>query len=92
MELAPDSAACNDTLGWIYVKKEVYLKALSHLEPAMDELEKNPAYQYHLGKAYAGAGETDKAVAALRRALELSDRFPGAEDARAALEQLSAGK
>ncbi len=88
VELAPRSALANDTLGWIYVKKGVYLKAVSHLEPASQILVNHPEVQYHLGMAYAGLGEKDKARASLQRALELSATFPGEEKARKTLEEL----
>lgn len=88
VEINPGSAAFNDTLGWIYVQKGVFLKALSHLEPAARQLPENPQVHYHLGKAYAGLQQKDKAIASLKRALELSDRFPGSEDARKTVEEL----
>ncbi len=81
-ELMPKSPSVNDTLGWIYIKKGVYMKAVSHLEYAAEGLPETPAVHYHLGKAYAELGEARKAVASLDRALELSKDFEGAEQAR----------
>jgi tetratricopeptide (TPR) repeat protein len=89
-ELAPASAAVNDTLGWVYVQKGVFLKALSHLEPAAERLGDLPAVQYHLGVAYSGAGEKTKALAALSRALDGGGEAPWVPDARATLERLRA--
>lgn len=86
--LAPKTATVNDTLGWIYVKKGVYLKAASHLELAVETLSNNPAVHYHLGKAYAGLGEKKKAAASLKKALSLSPKFPGADDAKQTLKTL----
>jgi tetratricopeptide (TPR) repeat protein len=87
-ELMPKSPSVNDTLGWIYIKKGVYMKAVSHLEYAAEVLTETPAVHYHLGKAYAELGKTTKAVASLERALQLSKDFEGAEDARELRERL----
>lgn len=90
VELAPKSAIVNDTLGWLYVKKGVYLKAVSHLEPAAQAAANRPEVHYHLGMAYAGLGETEKAKSSLQRALDLGEGFPGVEEARKTLAQVSA--
>jgi len=46
--------------------------------------------QYHLGVAYARLGRKDEAVGALRRALQIDDRFPDADAARRLLKELGA--
>ena len=48
----------------------------------------NAVYQYHLGMAYAKAGDKAKAKRALEQALVLSPAFPGSEDARKLLGSL----
>jgi tetratricopeptide (TPR) repeat protein len=88
VELSPKSATLNDTLGWIYVKKGAFLKAVAHLETAAGPLGKDPRVQYHLARAYAGAGYEDKARKALERALAAAPPFAGEEDARALLQEL----
>jgi tetratricopeptide (TPR) repeat protein len=88
VELAPNLPEANDTLGWIYVKKGAWLKAVSHLEPAAQVLRNNPSVFYHLGEAYAGLGENQKAVEALSRAVSLAQEFPGSDAARSTLERL----
>lgn len=88
VEIAPESMSINETLGWIYVKKGVYQKALSHLEHAESQLSENPVFNYHLGKAYAGSGQDEKAISSLKRAIQLSDSFPGADDAKSVLAKL----
>jgi len=92
VETAPEAMEANDTLGWIYVKKGVYMKALSHLELAADKLSGNPIFNYHLGKAYAGAGEDAKALSSMKRALQLSPSFQGSADAKEVIAQLEGGK
>jgi Flp pilus assembly protein TadD len=45
----------------------------------------NALYQYHLGLAYASAGDTAQAKGLLTRALALKPDFDGAEQARSLL-------
>jgi Flp pilus assembly protein TadD len=52
---------------------------------------KSPVYHYHLGLAYAQAGELARARESLERALSLSGSFAGADDARRVLSDLGAG-
>jgi tetratricopeptide (TPR) repeat protein len=87
-ELAPNVAGIGDTLGWAYVKKGSFGKAVEVLEGAARGLPGNPQVHYHLGKAYEGIGERTKAAAALAKALKLSERFPGADEARKTLDDL----
>jgi tetratricopeptide (TPR) repeat protein len=91
VELSPKVDVFNDTLGWIYVKKGVYLKAATHLEMAATSLSGNPVVLYHLGKAYEGIGDVSRATGSLTRALKISSKFPGAEDAKKTLEKLRLG-
>jgi tetratricopeptide (TPR) repeat protein len=90
-QLAPQVAGVGDTLGWVQVKKGEFSKALESLEEAARKLPDNPEVHYHLGKAYAGLGERDRAAAALRKALRLSAKFSGADDARKTLEEVKSG-
>ena len=84
----PDQAAVSDTLGWIYYKKDRALQAIPPLRDSVAKEPQNPMYQFHLGLAYAKAGEKPKARAALEQALRLKPDFDGAEEARKVLSQL----
>ena len=77
-----------DTLGWIYYKKDAYLKAVSLLQEAGDKLPKNSVVQYHLGMAQHKNGDRLKAKQSLTAAFQLSPNFPGSDDAKATLEVL----
>ncbi len=92
VERAPDVPATNDTLGWIYAKKGVYGKAVQHLTLAAEGLGENPLVHYHLGRAQAGLGEHDKAIASLEKALQISREFERAQDARDTLTKVRAAK
>jgi len=82
----------NDTLGFIYYKKNLPLLALPLLEATVEKEPSNPEYHYHLGLAYSRAGEKVKASRSLNRALALKPDFTGAGDARTILASLEDGK
>ena len=81
----PDEPSINDTLGWIYVKKNMGSMAITPLQSSVQKSPAEPVYHYHLGMAYLDAGEFDKAKTSLSKALALKPDFDGAEDARKAL-------
>lgn len=76
--------AMRDTFGWVQYRAGDYAKAVEVLEDVVNAAPKVPVFQYHLGMAYAKAGDKAKAKAALSKAVELGD-FAEAEDARKAL-------
>jgi tetratricopeptide (TPR) repeat protein len=90
-EHLPNEPMISDTLGWVYYKKGLYLKAVSLLKESAEKLPKNPTILYHLGLAYAERNEPgDKklAVQSLKKALALDPRFAGADVAKKKLESL----
>jgi len=84
----PDHAEVSDTLGWVFYKKGLSRLAVAPLQQSVEKDPRNPTYHYHLGLAYAGAGDADKARRALEEALKLNPAFPGSDDARRALASL----
>jgi uncharacterized protein HemY len=84
----PDEPHVSDTIGWIYVKKNMVSAALPHLESSVKKTPEDPVAHYHLGMAYLENGEVDKAKASLTKALSLRADFDGASDARKALSAL----
>lgn len=76
--------AMRDTFGWVQYRAGDYAKAVEVLEDVVNAAPGVPVFQYHLGMAYAKAGDKAKAKAALSKAVELGD-FAEAEDARKAL-------
>jgi Flp pilus assembly protein TadD len=87
-EQMPDSHEINDTLGWIYYKKDMANLAVRPLETSVSLDPQNPIYHFHLGLAYAKTGDTAKARKSLEEALKLRADFAGATEARAALASL----
>ena len=67
----PDVAAVNDTLGFIYYKKNLASLAISALKVGAEKDPGNAQVQYHLGLAYASEGDTAQARHSLDRALTL---------------------
>jgi Tfp pilus assembly protein PilF len=55
-EIAPQAAAIEDTLGWVYYRKGLYSNALTHLKIAVAK-DGTPRRQFHLGMAYVKVGD-----------------------------------
>ena len=84
----PEDPYVSDTLGWIYYKKKAYLKAVSLLRESLEKAPDNPQIRYHLGMAYLGKGDKRLARQELSRSLEINAKYPGADEARAALKEM----
>ena len=87
-QVAPRHPGIADTLGWVYYKKGNYDEAIANLETAVEGAPGNPIIKYHLGAAYYKQGIKDKATVELKKALEIDDKFEGAEDAKRLLTEL----
>ena len=57
----PGMAEVGDTLGYIYYKKNLAPLAISTLTVSTEKDPGNATYQYHLGLAYAAAGDAKRA-------------------------------
>ena len=78
----PDDPSVNDTLAYVFLKKQMPALALPLLRLAVSKAPGEPVYHYHLGLAHMQAGDSASARQALEQALELRADFDGAEDAR----------
>jgi|KBSMisStaDraftv2_1062788.scaffolds.fasta_scaffold00162_18 tetratricopeptide (TPR) repeat protein len=85
---APDQPAFNDTLGWIYYKKDLVEQAVPLLQQSLEKDPDNALTHYHLGMAYAKAGEDTKAIEELKKALTLDPKLYTADEARRTLKDL----
>jgi tetratricopeptide (TPR) repeat protein len=81
----PDHPEVNDTLGFVYLKKQLPALAIAPLQAAIATNPRNPSFHYHLGTAYAESGNKAGAKRALEQALKLQPDFEGASDARKVL-------
>jgi tetratricopeptide (TPR) repeat protein len=85
----PDDPKVADTLGWVYVRSGLASIGTRHIVAAVRAEPATALFRYHLGIAYQLEGELQAARDELTRALALDPNFPGAADARAALDALS---
>lgn len=77
-----------DTIGWIYLEKNMPDDALFYLREASALDSSNPEIRYHQGIALAKLQRTPEAIREFKAALQLNDAFKEANDARAWLEKL----
>ena len=84
----PGAAEVNDTLGYIYYKRGLAPLAIPALKMSAEKDPGNAMYRYHLGLAYASAGNDAQAKQSLSSALALKPDFDGASDARRVLASL----
>jgi tetratricopeptide (TPR) repeat protein len=86
----PNEPNVNDTLGWIYYRKNLASQALTFLETAARISPNEPSHQLHLGLAYTQTGDWVKARAALNRALALKPDLGQLPEAKKALATIGA--
>jgi putative PEP-CTERM system TPR-repeat lipoprotein len=84
----PEHPEINDTLAFVYLKKQLPALAIPPLRLAVEKAPGNPNFQYHLGLAHSQSGDKAAARVALKRALDLGTDFDGAADARRLLDTL----
>lgn len=89
VEIAPDIAAFQDTLGWIHKMRNELDKAIPALEKAAAVKPRQAEILYHLGAAYAQKGMSKEAADSLNNALSLNSTLPWADDARNLLKKLN---
>jgi tetratricopeptide (TPR) repeat protein len=80
-EVAPDSAAVDDTLGWTYFRKGLYPMAVTYLESAAAK-EATARRKYHLAMAYLKAGDPKRGRRVLDEAVKMDPKLPEANMAR----------
>lgn len=87
-EQLPELPDVNDTLGWVYYRKDLPQLAVGPMQLSIERDPTNPTYRYHIGLAYMKTGDLDLAKEALEHALKLNPDFDGASDARKLLSLL----
>ena len=75
----PKSAEVQDTIGWIYIKKDLPDRAAPAFEKSVEMDPGNASYHYHLAMAYSKVGEVVKARAAAQQALKLKPDYADAQ-------------
>ena len=69
VEIAPEDASTQDTLGWVYYRKGLYRNAVDHLKLAAAK-EPTARRQFHLAMSYLKAGDRDRGQQMLATALK----------------------
>lgn len=67
LELAPDNADVQDSLGWVFYRKGLYEIALRHLKTAFEKAP-TPVRQLHLGMTYLKTGDRERGQQLIRSA------------------------
>jgi tetratricopeptide (TPR) repeat protein len=71
-QVYPNLSEVSDTLGWIYLKKNMSDNAMDVFQTLVNQKPDNSTYRFHLGMAYAQKGDKPKALHELDRALHTS--------------------
>jgi len=87
-EKLPEDPGVMDTLGMVYYKKGLYGNAANEFLDSLKKIPENPIVNYHLGLAYHKKENNKLAIAALKKALEINDKFEDAKKAKQLLLEL----
>jgi Tfp pilus assembly protein PilF len=74
-----DNAAAQDTLGWVYYKKEMPERAIEPFEKSVTKEPENPVYHYHLALALQRLGDVRRARESAQRAVKLKPDYTEAQ-------------
>jgi putative PEP-CTERM system TPR-repeat lipoprotein len=86
--LNSESAAIQDTLGWMLVQENKVSRGLSLLEEAVKQLPDNIEVQYHYAVALAESGDSTGAKTILQKIVDSGSNSPVIEDAKNYLQQM----
>ncbi len=75
----PNSAEVQDTIGWIYYKKELPALAVPAFEKSIEAAPENASYHYHLALALSKSGDTQRARQAAEQAIKLKPDYAEAQ-------------
>jgi len=84
--LLPNLTEVSDTLGWIYLKKNLTDAAIDIFKDLVNKVPAEAVFRYHLGMAYSQKGDKTRALKELQDALKYN---PTKED-RDKIQQLIA--
>lgn len=74
-QLAPKDASILDTLGWVYFKRNDFIKAIENLKSAVELVPNSPTIRYHLGMAHYKNNDLNNALNEFKNSLTISERF-----------------
>jgi tetratricopeptide (TPR) repeat protein len=71
-QLLPNFAEVSDTLGWIYLKKNLSDTAIDIFKDLVQKTPNSSTFRYHLGMAYSQKGDKSRAIKELQEALKFN--------------------
>jgi tetratricopeptide (TPR) repeat protein len=83
-QLLPNLLEISDTLGWIYLKKNLADNAIEIFKDLVSKEPNHSTYRFHLGMAYSQKGDKTKALEQLRESL----KYNPAPDEKTKIQQL----
>jgi predicted Zn-dependent protease len=75
----PDNPDVNDTLGWIYIKRDLPALAIPAFEKSVEKAPENATYHYHLAMALSKGGDRKRARESAQQALKLKPDYAEAQ-------------
>lgn len=81
----PDNPNTADTLGWAFYHKHVYTSAINLFKEAVKKEPDSELFNYHLGLAYAKAGQAGMARQQLDRLVKIKPDSPDVEELKRAV-------
>jgi Tfp pilus assembly protein PilF len=78
VELAPDNADVQDTLGFVFYRKGDYRQATNYVKAAVAK-DPTPSRQFHLAMCYSKSGDQQLASKTLAAALKADPNLPKTE-------------
>ena len=91
-QLLPALNEISDTLGWIYLKKQLTDNAVETFKEIVQKQPTHSTYRYHLGMAYAQKGDRLKAIQELREAAKNHPPKDEEDKIKQLLQKLGAGE
>jgi tetratricopeptide (TPR) repeat protein len=85
----PEVPTITDTLGWVMYKKGIYSGAIRLLSDCVEKAPSSANFHYHLGMAFAAAGEKAKGKDQLKEALKMNLSQTDEQQARQELVKLN---
>jgi tetratricopeptide (TPR) repeat protein len=89
-QLLPNLYEVSDTLGWIYLKKQLTDNAIEAFKDIVSKQPTHSTYRYHLGMAYAQKGDRPKAIEELNKSLHSNPPKEEQDKIRQLLQKLGA--
>ncbi len=80
-KLQPDNPIILDTIGWIYFQKSDLKNAEKYLKRAIEKTDQIPSIIYHYAAVMQAMGNQEQARLFMLKALNISHKFEGADDA-----------